>query len=70
MVAPVATVDGPVVGTTWSNVQPPLDRPGHRRCDAEVAGEGRQCGLLARLGDEDLQGAGRARPERRRTTWS
>ena len=31
IVASVVVVDGPVVGTTWSSVQPALVGPGHRR---------------------------------------
>ena len=36
MVAPVAVVDGPVVGTTWSRVHPALVGPGTAPATPEV----------------------------------
>ena len=52
---PVATVDGPVVGTTWFSVQPPDVGPGTVRRHAPVVRERAQRRPLGRGRDQDLR---------------
>ena len=60
---PVAAVDGPVAGTTWSRVQPGVGRSGDHGGDSRAVGQGGQRGGLVGGGDDDLEGAGGAGPE-------
>ena len=54
MVAPVAVVEGPFVGTTWSRVQPALVGPGTTLATPDSVGEGEECVALFVLWDYHL----------------
>ena len=64
MVAPVAGVEGPVAGTTWSSVQPWAVGPGSTAATPGVWAMAASAARLGAGGDDDLQGAGGAGTER------
>ena len=69
MVAPVAAVDGPVVGTTWSRVQPWLVGPGMAAATPGVWARVARAALLVAAGTRTCRVPGAPGPKAA-VTWS